>query len=386
MRWLIVLVVSSACTERAHSQPLPALTAKKLISRLSSHDTGTKLELRLDPNIVVHVKQNKHVRIDDSNFSWFGTTGEQDNGYLAVSVNKGHVYGTLLENNRSYQIVDVSNNGLKVKEIRPADPLARLHPPEETMVHGPKLNSNKSPKFPISVLVAYTIKARNATNPGTTEPSCPSIEASIVHAIDITNQAFAMSSLAASVKLAGEAYEISFDEREYGLSDIVKLLANKDDPDLGGPIDKERKKRKADVVILVAHPVGSAFDGLSRQTTASPPTAFSVGTAFSVVRCEKIGTNYYALTHELGHLLGLNDDHDGEVTYDDGYGYADKQHRWRTLMTGPDACGENGCTLLPYWSDPHVNHPTDNVPLGDNSRYNSAHVINQTANAISRFN
>jgi peptidyl-Asp metalloendopeptidase len=157
----------------------------------------------------------------------------------------------------------------------------------------------------------------------------------------------------------------------------VDYLTRTDDTQLN-EIHGYRTQYGADVAVLVVS-INSADEGVSQQTMADS------NTAFSVVDCEA-ATATFTMAHELGHLLGLNDDMDDaeSVPFPDGYGYFLEEKKWRTVMTYPESC--KGCELVPRWSNPSSNYPeTSTDASGTLGRSNSVGVIGRTAGYVSRF-
>src|SRR5690625_8027457 len=52
-------------------------------------------------------------------------------------------------------------------------------------------------------------------------------------------------------------------------------------------------------------------------------------------------------------------------------------------MTYGNAC--NNCARIPYWSNPNVNHPITNQPMGTSSEHNNARVLNITQYDVRDF-
>lgn len=137
-----------------------------------------------------------------------------------------------------------------------------------------------------------------------------------------------------------------------------------------------RNQYMADIVVLLVD--DNQYCGvatlLAQQTTA-----------FAVVNYQCATTNI-TFAHEIGHLMGAQHDpfvNDDNPHFDYGYGYVDPNNQWRTIMAYGNAC--NNCARIPYWSNPNVNHPITNQPMGTSSEHNNARVLNITQYDVRDF-
>jgi len=105
--------------------------------------------------------------------------------------------------------------------------------------------------------------------------------------------------------------------------------------------------------------------------------------AFCLVANDCMQSNF-SFAHELGHLLGADHDVPNEFgpPYPYAHGYIGPGNNWRTIMAY--SCGP-GCNRVPFWSNPNVNHPTDNVPMGTHSLENNARVLRGYNNDFAQF-
>lgn len=94
--------------------------------------------------------------------------------------------------------------------------------------------------------------------------------------------------------------------------------------------------------------------------------------------------SYFSFAHELGHLLGADHDVANDVAppYPYAHGYVEPSNKWRTIMAYP--CGSD-CERWPFFSNPNVLHPTDNVPMGTFSLENNARVLRSYNNNFAQF-
>lgn len=99
-----------------------------------------------------------------------------------------------------------------------------------------------------------------------------------------------------------------------------------------------------------------------------------------------------SFAHEFGHLFGA--DHDANAIskpknltgYNHGFIYY--PDRWRTIMSynAPcDALGYN-CTRVDFFSNPDVNYPIGNIPMGTVAKENNAKTCRDNFDKIARFN
>lgn len=371
--WLVVAM--AACGgSRSSPPPVPpgpgsaALKPPTLIDLLPRMESGLQHELSLDlaPGQHISVTQTQLDHDGPGGFSWIGKT---ENGNVVITVHKGHVLGTIVDRNRTY-ILSRQGDHIQTEPVVPRFP-PRLGSTFEHMDHKPPV---KDKDYPIEVIVAYTAAAAKVCD----------MDVLPEHGVAITNAVAANTGVDASFHLAFK-YPTEFVEASQSMDDIVHAFAAKNDGEMD-EVHTYRTANHADIAVLLIAPTDTGYTGMSAETTAERDTAFSV------VDCTTV-QKYFTMSHEIGHLLGLNDDKDrvDSSTFADGYGYAhddaSPEHSWRTVMSGGvtpsgELC-KHLCPPIMYWSNPAVDYLDDATGIAGHS--DDADVIGQTAGYVSHF-
>jgi hypothetical protein len=370
-RLLVLLLLLTGCkcasveSERWHGSSVIGEHPVDLsVPQLESETGGATLRIPLETGAPpASLTRTRIVPHGPGGYSWVGKLDGP--GRSVITVHDGQVFGTIRRDQDVYRVTAGPDGKLRI---------ARFVPPKTgpdvpaSSLHGP------APDFeledgPIDVLVGYTRAAASLAE-------CQPIRAMIVNAIQQANDIAAASGLVTRFELV-ETYESHIDQSQYSLSGLVDAFARDDEQ------ARHRDASGADIAVLVAASDHSVYDGISMRTMADKDTAFSV------VACDTAALEY-SLAHEIGHLLGLNDDWDRDdaVTFKDGFGYvhdsADPSHSWRTVMATPRTCTHAPpCPRIPYWSNPDVTYQGD--ATGDTTRNNDAQVIRRTAGAVQHF-
>lgn len=323
----------------------------------------TRISLPVGP-LGVTATHHRSSRLGPGKFTWFGRT--QKGGIVVLTQNGGRLVGTVYEGTSVYRVLSGPGDRIYVGRVRPsrrgrhAQEYKHGKPPEVVTEDGP-----------IRILAAYTHPANEA---------CPNIETDIEHAVELANLVMENSGLSTTFEHAGSVQlGKTFDESNYAMDALVELLADPHNIDFR-VVHERRKERAADLVMLFIRPT----DGIDGAATMTMPTARE---GFAAVSCDD-AIDDLSYVHELGHLLGLNDDWDlpDEATFSYGFGhindYADPTRSWRTIMASSGTC-KHDCPRMPYWSNPAVSIGSD--PTGTKARSDNARVIRATAGAVSRF-
>lgn len=214
----------------------------------------------------------------------------------------------------------------------------------------------------IDVLVPYTPAAAAAV---------ADIQALIELAVQETNDSWANSGINAQLRLVGTS-QVDYTESDSASTDVSRLREKND-----GYLDEVHALRDqlgADVVMLISEVAD--YCGMASVIYANADQAFAIADP-------SCATGYYTFGHELGHLMGAR--HNPEVDsnsypFEHGHGYYYEAASWRTVMSYN--C-PNGCTRLPYWSNP--NKFRDGQPMGTAQTHDNTRVLNQTAAAVAAF-
>ncbi len=377
MRALVaVLLLASACVTAA-GQPaiddlrdLPHLPTSHGIdlplTNLGIPGKGAFFQISLGPRPPIVVGMTR-VERTPTGFTWRGTVGTRAS--VLITSRGGKAIGTIFTATQTYRIVR-GPGGYRIVLVPPATRKLR-ETRSDAFRHG-SIPSRKSEVGPIRILAAYTSGAAR---------ECTDIETLIEHGVDLTNDVAENTRVSTRFALAG-VHETDYADAKQSAETVLRAFADTDDTQMN-EIHALRVSEHADIALLFVAPEGGLYDGLSAQTTAD------YATAFSVVNCHT-ALDYLVMPHEIGHLLGLNDDDDlpGANVFGEGYGHYNRgnnaAHCWRTIMATPQDC--TCCRPIPFWSNPDVHYPTPvDAATGVEKRSNNAYVIGQTAGVVSRF-
>jgi hypothetical protein len=284
-------------------------------------------------------------------------------------VKGGNVTGSATIANELYAIEPLGS-GLHAIILKDLGKFPPEHPPSFEKLEPLKKSLEEPRELPaggdsgniIRVLVAYTAAVESAH----IDP------ASFVRlAVDEANTSYQNSQIVSRLELA-HSYKVNYTESGDYDTDLARFRDNDD-----GFMDEVHALRdtySADVAILIFD--NGAYCGLASDIMAKAETAFAVvhhGCA----------TGYYSFAHEIGHLQGARhnpgaDPSDSPFPY--GHGYYNAGAHWRTVMSYD--CPE-GCTRLPYWSNPSVS--LQGAAIGTAQMHNNARVLNETAPTVANF-
>ena len=343
---------------------------------LFSEDTLFRIELNNNEYNI----SKKYLKIRDANsFSFYATN---NNNTLLLSFLEEDIQGVLTLDNDVYSIETHSNKYYLVKlnhgvmhencdnleysgnQTLDDDYFQEDETPNpENMEIGQSENRYHDGSGDIKVLVLYTPAAENSVS---------NIYNTALLAEEESNLSFANSGVNCNIELVyiGKTnyYEISsstdktrFKETNDGYLDEVHTLRN---------------KYAADVCVLLVN-YNNGICGEAYTIKAQSDEAFCVVN----VQC---ATGYYSFIHEIGHLLGCRHDYGQDPTnspYKFGHGYVYPNGGWRTIMAYNTHC--NGCTRLPYWSNPNITY--NGVPMGTTDKCNNTRVWNIRYGEVGSF-
>jgi hypothetical protein len=341
------------------------------LKQLESAGPKSLIQFDIAPGLHVVATRTKFEHRGRGRFSWIGTT--EHGGMIVITSTRGGVIGTIVEGNRTFRVVQLKG---VLHAVRVPVPKKLRVPNAATQKHGVRPTSPKKYRGPIELIVAYTAAAATACSDIHLHID---IDTLIQHAVDDTNAVATNSRVKVSFHLAS-TYPTNYSEASRDMHQLV------DDFKKAPDVKQRRHKSKADIAVLFVHPDDNTYAGMSAITTAD------YGTAFSVVDCAMV-LDYYTMAHEIGHLLGLNDDTDlpDMSTFKDGYGLAhdsDDGNGWRTVMssgwrTAMSSGCEHDCAPIPYWSNPGVSY--DGIPTGVIGTSEDTRAIEYMMGIISQF-
>ncbi len=392
-------------TEEEMLKEKNSLTASVMKDSFVQRSNLTKLNITPDHNVlllnlfndtIIHTMRSR-VEIRDNGFSWFGKIeGIEGSDVILVVTHDGHITGNINAVTHFYHI-QPSHDGLHLitevdrgkfndhdgerKTPRRSPPKAMSSLPcqpngvdddlencalvndllteDDAGEHGntgSTGNTGGSPpsNYTVSILIVYSDDAEQDSNGNMAS------EAQL--AIDEANQALLNSMVntekqKVSFKLAA-IKSISYTET----GDASKTLNDLENPSDGkiDTIHQWRDYYKADIVSFWVKNIDWCGQGNQMPSLSSYPSR-----AFNVVM-RSCGTNYYTLSHEVGHNMGLN--HDQYVNDSDdatyyAYGFIQKGS-FRTMLAYPDECYDSNknCPKILYFSNPTVR--VNGLPTG----------------------
>ncbi len=222
----------------------------------------------------------------------------------------------------------------------------------------------------IDVMVMYTSKAKNNSN------GQPGIEAKILNAVAMANQAYLNSHIDMQINLVymGETSYVESGNASTSLSDITSTSDGKMDE-----VHSLRNQYGADQVVLISADTNVCGTGYLMDN----PGAWFASYAFSVVHDDSVYSclSNHTLAHELGHNQGSHHDIES-TTYSGAYAYS---YGFRLCETGGFRtvmaynCGTN---QVGYFSNPNVIY---NGEYTGTASANNALSINNTKSIVAAF-
>jgi len=350
-------------------------------------NTANNLQLTFDNKNYTVSNDSIAIRTPQS-YSWFGRN-VNGFGYIIITVSENNVQGIIRNGIESYKIVTSSAN------LRPAVvKIDQSQYPQEYCVfpnankQNLENNQNAETNFlkealdtgcPLRALIMYTPAAETGITEGGTTTS--SIIDEIYSTVEEMNETFLQSEItnypAVEIVLIQkwnytENSNISVDKNNFRDDNYVKTL---------------RTLYNADFCMLI----GEDSDFYGKVCGVADDLGAEYDTAFGVVANNCLKTNY-SFAHELGHLLGAHHD-TGSAGFTPkayGHGYIYFPGRWRTIMSynAPpcvDTVFADYCFRIPYWSNPHVDHPEDMIPMGTTTDEDNSRVCREYNNDLAQL-
>ncbi len=315
------------------------------------------------------------------NYSWIGDNTEDD-GYIIISVLGNDVQAIIRKGNESYKILTTGTGAQVIVEIDQSQyPLEDCFFDDQTenkQTQAPtNLNTQNYPAnktalevgCPQTAVILYTPNAATGIK-GYYDEMRTDIKNSIFEAVKDLNEAFFRSDITTY-----DAVEITL-IREFNFDNSNSTKVDHDSLKRMAEAIDLKDNYNADFLILITDTYATSCGRATVQATKE--------SAFGIVPYNCMITNL-SFAHEIGHLFGAGHDVDNNKAkiFEYNNGYIAQSGEWRTIMSYYTPCG--GCKRIPYWSNPDVNHPIDDVPMGTDSLENNARVIRDYNNTLASF-
>jgi hypothetical protein len=344
------------------------------------------LTLNLFDDVVVTAVRDRLIDHVQGSTTWIGHVEGEPESEVFLTVRGSTMSGNVQVGQKIYEI---EARGHHLHEIMQVDPSKNpkhsipLKPKGAPSVSDEDAVSAADSGLPaaadaatlIDLLVVYTPKAK--ANAG----GQAGIEAKIVNAVAMANQAYLNSRIDMQLNLVGMA-EIAYAETGNMLTSLTDLAGVSD-----GKMDSVHNLRNqygADQVALIS--ADANYCGIGYMMTSGWRSSAFASYAFSVAHDDSTYaclTNH-TLAHELGHNQGdqhnMEDSPDGPGSYAYSYGYRlCETGGFRTVMSY--SC--SGGTRISYFSNPDVILP--NGEATGTSSANNALSMNNTKGIVAAF-
>jgi hypothetical protein len=390
------------------------------LSAVTGSDPATGnsvIQLNLFPTVSIRATMTRFENRSTVDYSWFGAVDGEPDSTVVLSVTNNKLAGLVTYGGKLFRIRALASGNYNVSQIdrNSFPPEAEIeNPPDIAYLSGVADSSQRyvidsvidttdapdtlcrtdipgdscgisiphDDGSTIDILVAYTAAARDKVG---------DIISEIQLAVDVTNQSFALSNINPRLRLVGTRL-VNHTETGDLDTDLSRLRDNLDG--FMDAIHQARNDKAADIVsLLIENDGGSCGLGYIMSTVALD----FENRAFNVVDVD-CAVNNYTFAHELGHNMGAQHDayevaSSGSLNkpaYPYGYGYANPDAGFRTIMAYRTLCEANGmnCQRELRWSNPDQYIGAD--PLGiavdsDGNGTNNRKTLNQTAFVVSNF-
>ncbi len=361
---------------------------------LNTLNNATNLQLKFD-NLNYTVTNDSIALQGPQNYTWFGTNTTGD-GYIIISVLGDDVQGIIRKGLETYELLTTAASQrkviVKIDQSQYQQELCEFDSAiiDKTQENNGEELTNKSilkkaldTGCPIRVLVMYTPAAEADITGGGVMIS--DIKNAIQNTVEEMNNTFKESEIT-NYPAVEIALIQKWDYEEFSeFSDTIMVTDMAVDLNIfkeDSYVNRLRNDYDADFCTLIA--AGSDFYGFCGVANDLRATT---STAYCLVANNCMRRNL-SFAHELGHLLSAHHDvaNARNEPFPYAHGYIYFPGRWRTIMSYNslpcDSTRENRCARLPFWSNPDVNHPTDNVPMGTDSLENNARVLRDYNNNL----
>ncbi len=346
--------------------------------------TGS-LEINLTHGLSVVAKKLRVKALEGDISVWYGVLPSERDARVLASPNEipddplnnvtlvrhgQNITGIVRVRGNTYEITPAENGRHLVVKIDPKKVPADTH----DGIKGPPLPSQKrvptgaQPSQSVVTVLIVTTKDVRAAD--------PNLGDKIVLAFQEANRGNTNSKVDIVFENAG-TFDADYDEAST-LTAMDDKLENSRDPILGKPVNLERAKKSADlVVMLVKNATECGIASIGGGKTL----------AFAVVNYT-CASGSFSFAHEIGHIFGLYHDRaslgmptNGVPSYKYGFLHKAPPPEWRTIMATYNTCIV--CTRINYWSNPDLTY--QGHPLGTITYENEARFLNEKREEIANY-
>jgi hypothetical protein len=362
------------------------------------------------------VRTERHVEHDDGNWTFIGKTA--DGGDAVITFGPDAVFGSVQTATGTIRLTTDSRGGWLVSSPRGSDGMAPASGAGDVLIppHRAKLLAGAPRLAPASRTAAKTVEAATAqTDPvvdvvvgfttgfAQARGGDSAARTRVNNLIEITNQAYVNSGLAARVRLA-HALQVDFPDATKNADALYKLTgydtaagAVAVDPGLQ-PLRAAREQYFGDVAVLLRPLRSPESDGCGIAWLLgggmSPIDASDAAFAFSVVSDgtdlnESDNKTYFcreeSFAHELGHLMGQAHNVEeasgaGAHAYAYGYRQATTNGFFTVMAYRLKDSNQQG---IRYFANPQVSY--NGVPTGVADQADNVRSLQQTMPIVAGF-